>query len=575
MRSAAEIPVRPRRRFLPEELSFESWEALQPWLQKLLDQPVNSVAELEEWMKDFSEVESVITEEEGWRFIRHTCDTASEDCDKAYNFFVEEIDPKLAPYFDQLNRKLASSPFLSQLPKGKYDIWLRAVKREIEIYREENIPLFTEIDKLRQQYTKCISEMTVEVNGAELTLPQAGNHLKSADRNHRREVYEKIAARRAQDRRVLGDQFDALCALRQKVAANAGFENYRDYKFAELGRFDYTPQDCFDFHDAVRTEVVPAMNAVDEKRRRDLGLDRLRPYDMDMDVKGRAPLKPFESAAELVEKTIVCLQRIHPRFAEYIDVMRAMGRFDIDSRKSKAPGGYNYPLHETGVPFIFMNAASAHRDVVTMVHEAGHAVHSFLMRDLQLKAFRDNPSEVDELASMAMELITMEHWDVFYPDPEDLRRARAEHLEKIIDALCWIAAVDKFQHWVYENKNHTAEQRSAAWLQIEKELGSGVIDWSGYETAHATLWHRQLHIYEMPFYYIEYGFAQLGALAVWRNYKRDPKKAIANYEKALRLGYTRSIADMYAAAGVRFDFSREYVRELITFVREELERYTS
>lgn len=572
--SAVELPVRPKRRFLPEDLSFDAWPSLEPWLQELAERELNSVADFEKWMHDLSEVESVIGEEMGWRFIRRTCDTANTAYDEAYNFFVDEIEPKLAPFHDRFNRKLAGSPFLAQLPKGKYDIWIRSVKQEIAIYREANIPLFTDIDKLSQQYAKCSSELTISHEGEELTMPKAANLLRKTDRELRKSVYDKIVERRQRDRKTLDDLFDNLCRIRQQVATNAGFENFRDYKFAELGRFDYTVQDCFDFHNAIIAEVVPMMNAVDERRRNELGLEQLRPYDLDVDVKGLAPLKPFDTAEELVQKTIDCLEQVYPAFANDIAIMREMKRFDIDSRKGKAPGGYNYPLHETGVPFIFMNAASAHRDVVTMVHEAGHAVHSFLMRSLELKAFRENPSEVDELASMSMELITMEHWEAFYPDPADLKRARTQQLEKIVDSLCWIAAVDKFQHWVYEHKNHTAEERTQAWLSIHKELGSSVTNWSGYEAARASMWQRQLHIFELPFYYIEYGFAQLGALAVWRNYKRDPKKAIADYEKALSLGYTKSIGEMYATAGIRFDFSRAYVKELIDFVKEELKKNT-
>lgn len=570
MNSEVEIPARATRRFLPSDFNIDAWENIEPWVKQLEARVIGSADELEGYIRDLNEFLAVTGEEIGWRYIRMTCDTANPEYDKAYNDFVERIEPKLAPYYDRLNRKLAESAFVAQLPKGKYDIYLRSVKQDIAIYREQNIPLFTEIDKWKQQYTRLVSAMMVEIGGKELTMSQAGNLLKSADRELRKNAFDKISERRLKDREELDRQFDELCRLRQETAANAGFANYRDYMFAALGRFDYTPADCFAFHHAVAKVVVPVVNDVDRQRRAEAGLEVLKPYDTEMDVKGRAPLHPFDTAEELVDKTISCLQRLNPVFAEYIAVMRRMGRFDIDSRKAKAPGGYNYPLHESGVPFIFMNAASAHRDVVTMVHEAGHAVHSFLMRDLEIKAFRDNPSEVDELASMAMELLTMEHWDIFYPDPEDLKRARAEHLEKIIDTLCWIAAVDKFQHWVYEHKGHTAAERAKAWEAIMQELSSGEVDWSGNEDRLQTLWQRQLHIFEMPFYYIEYGFAQLGAIAVWRNYKQDPAAAVAAYERALRLGYTRTIGEIYQAAGVRFDFSENYVRELIGFVKEEL-----
>ena len=241
------------------------------------------------------------------------------------------------------------------------------------------------------------------------------------------------------------------------------------------------------------------------------------------------------------------------------------------SKEGKAPGGYNYPLYESGIPFIFMNAVGSPRDLVTMMHEGGHAVHSFLSRDLKLASFKSCPSEVAELASMSMELISMDHWDVFYKNPEDLKRAKIEHLEDIVATLPWIAIIDKFQHWIYENPKHSVEERNQAWLEIEKEFSNGVTDWTGCEDSLKYSWHKQLHLFEVPFYYIEYGMAQLGALAIWRNYKLDPSKAIEQYKEALKLGYTKGIKEIYKTAGIEFNFSAEYISELADFLNTELE----
>lgn len=569
---SSETSTRLHRQYLPGQLSFENWEGIEPYFSGLASREINSADEFFKWLRDFSELDAVMDEELAWRYIRSTCNTTDEAIEKAYDFFVAEIEPKAAPWYHQLNRKLDSSPFRDTLDKNMYAIYLRTVHNDIAIFREENIPLFTEIDQLRQRYGKIVGDLTVEIDGKELTIQQAFNFFKSTDREKRKEAFEKIWEKRLSQREVLDKLFDQLCALRQQVAVNAGFADFRDYSFASLGRFDYTKEDCFRFHDAVEAEVVPFLSGLDAERKEKLGTETLRPWDLEVDLSGQPALKPFQNGEELVEKTIACLQRIRPEYAGYISIMRRLGHFDLDSRKGKAPGGYNYSLAETGVPFIFMNSAGSQRDLVTMVHEAGHAIHSFLENALPLNALRNPPSEVCELASMSMELITMEHWDVFYSDPNELKRARREQLEKVLSTLPWVAAVDAFQHWVYEHPGHTPEERSEAWTKIISRFESRVTDWSGQEAIRRNNWQKQLHIYEMPFYYIEYGMAQLGAIAVWRNYRRDPEKALAGYEAALKLGYTQPIGKIYEAAGIRFDFSKEYVRELVEFVKDEMKK---
>lgn len=562
--------LKPSRHYLPATISFSSWDDLEPFFAELANREITSAAALEQWLRDGSELDAVFNEELGWRYIRMTCDTASNEANDAYDFFVAELEPRSAPYLNLFHKKLIDSPYLSQLDAEKYRIMLRGIRRSVEIYREENIPLFTEIDRERQQFARIDADMTIVMEGKELTLQQASNYMKDPNRDLRREAYEKTWHRRWQDRDTLDDLYDRLCAMRHQVAMNAGFVNYRDYSFAAMGRFDYTPEDCFAFHEAVATGIRPIVEEMDRRRLAQLGYDTLRPWDMETDPLGRPALKPFEHADELVAKTIACLQHVRPAYADDIAVMRDMHRFDLDSRKGKAPGGYNYPLNESGVPFIFMNAAGSQRDVVTMVHEAGHAIHSFVSRDLELNEFKNPPSEVCELASMSMELISMEHWEAFYSDAQELKRARQEQLEKILRTLLWVASVDKFQHWVYEHHGHTKEERYAAWNQILSELDSHVTDWSGLDDVRSIRWQRQLHIFEMPFYYIEYGFAQLGAVAIWRNYKTNPAKALDQYEAALRLGYTKSIGEIYEAAGIRFDFSPNYVVDLMKFVHDEL-----
>jgi oligoendopeptidase F len=570
MAAEVEIPKRPTRKFLPENFTVTSWEALASYFDELLNRKIDAPGDLKKWFLDRSELESVISEDLAWRYIRMTCYTENKDYLNAYQDFIQNIQPKIAPVSDQLNKKVAESPFLKDLEKVEgYDILIRNLKKEIEIFREENVPLFTEISTESQKYAQISGAMTVNVDGKEMTLQQASVLMMSPDRAMREEVYKKISARRLQDKDQLDELFTKLIRLRHQVALNAGFKNFRDYMFKALGRFDYTPKDCFNFHEAIQHEVVPLLNEFAKERKEQLKVSSLKPWDKAVDPLGREALKPFSNGQELTEKTINVFRKLDTYLGQCLMIMKNMGHLDLESRFGKAPGGYNYPLAEIGVPFIFMNATSTLRDMVTIMHEGGHAVHNFLTRDLELNDFKSTPSEVAELASMSMELISMDHWSEFF-SAEDLKRAKHEHLEDLIETLPWVATIDKFQHWIYENPDHTIEERKTHWNKIMDEFSDTLTDWSSFEETKNYLWQKQLHLYEVPFYYIEYGMAQLGAVAVWRNFRKDRQKGLKGYMNALELGYLRSIPKIYDAANIKFDFSRNYIKELMGFVRNEL-----
>lgn len=561
-----------KRHFLPENFQVTDWESLQPYFEELQRREISSPGQLHHWLKDVSELEAVVSEDACWRQIRMTCDTTSKSYEEAFTYFCMEIQPKLQPYVQELNKKLLGSPFAKELDQQKYFTYLRGVKRSVELFREKNVPLFAELSVMQQQYGAIAGRMTIEVHGKEYTLQQAAKFLENTDRALREEVFRKMAARRLEDRAALDDLYTGLIGKRDQVARNAGFENYRDYKFEELGRFDYTKEDCFRFHDSVREHVMPLVEKILGRQRKKLGLADLRPWDTEAEPEGTLPLEPFQTGTELMDKTEKCFTGLRGFFGDCLEVMRQMNRLDLDSRKGKAPGGYNCPLAETGVPFIFMNAAGQMKDVTTIVHEGGHAVHSFLSHDLELSAFKEYPMEIAEVASMSMELFTMDHWEVFFDNPEDLRRARLQQLERVITIFPWIATIDKFQHWIYTHPEHTVEERTAAWLQTADEFSARITNWEGLENYRACSWQRQLHLYEVPFYYIEYGIAQLGAIAMWKQYRENKEKALDNYMKALRLGYTRPLKELYAAAGIRFDFYTSYVKELMDFVEGEIEK---
>ncbi|MFI5221695.1 MAG: M3 family oligoendopeptidase [Bacteroidia bacterium] len=560
-----------QHKFLPDKLKITSWELLEPFFMQLLEREIHSKEELETWLKHRSELEAFVSEDLAWRYVRMTCNTIDEALELNYLYFINQIEPKISPLTDKLNRKLVECKFTNELDHDTYFIYLRGIKKEIEIFREENVPLTAEISTESQKYGTIVGSMMVEMEGKELTLQQASNYLKNPDRNKREEAFKKINEKRMAHANELDELFNKLISLRNKVAVNAGFSNFRDYMFASMGRFDYTPEDCFAFHDAIQKEVMPLVKDFTAKREKELGY-KLRPWDLDVDTKNREALEPFTSGEDLLEKTVKCFGKVDDYFAWCIKTMDDMGRLDLESRKGKAPGGYNYPMAETNVPFIFMNAASSTRDVETMVHEGGHAVHSFLSKDLELSAFKSCPSEVAELASMSMELISYEGQDEFYKNKTDLNRAKEEHLEGIIKILPWIATIDKFQHWIYTHPSHTIDERKKYWIELSKEFGTGMIDWSGYEEVQMYGWQRQLHLYEVPFYYIEYGMAQLGALAVWRNFIQNKNKAIEQYKSALTLGYTKTIGEIYKTAGIEFNFSATYIKELMGFVKQEMKK---
>lgn len=566
------LPTRRARKFIGENIELNSWNDLEPLFENLVSREITNSEELQQWFFDRSELESYLSENMAWRYIKMTCDTASEESQKNYHFFVQEIQPNLAKYSDVLNKKALDSPYLNQLTDKGFDIMLRGMKKAVEIFREENIPIETEIQTTQTIYQSTTAAMTVEIGGEEMTLSKAGTILQSSFREKREEAWKKISERRFQDKDKLDEVFNTLVKLRNELALNAGFKNFRDYMFAALGRFDYSPKDCFDFHDAVQDTVVPLLNESAILRKKSLAVSDLMPWDLKVDSQNRPPLKPFTNGEDLLNKTEICFEKIDPKLADYIKIMRKMGHFDVEARKGKAPGGYNYPLEEIGVPFIFMNATNSLRDVVTMVHEGGHAIHSFEIRNLPINSFRSTPSEVAELASMSMELISMEHWDVFFDNKDDLKRAKIEHLEDILSVLPWIATVDKFQHWIYENPEHSLEQRREKWIEIFNQFSEKTSNWSDFEDFKAYNWQRQLHIFEVPFYYIEYGMAQLGAIGVWKNYIENPKAGLEGYMKALQLGYTASISEIYAAANIKFDFSKENIATLMGFVKSQLEK---
>ncbi|TAE49011.1 MAG: M3 family oligoendopeptidase, partial [Bacteroidetes bacterium] len=474
----------------------------------------------------------------------------------------------LSVYDDRLNRKVASHPLFSQLDPERYLTYTRQLRQLIDLFREENVELESKDKETSQRFAEISGAMNIEHRGVTLTMQQAGKLLEETDRSLRQEVWEKMARRRLQDRAALEEIFETLRDLRHQMATQAGYASFTRYRFDQLCRFDYTPADTRAFHEAVELVVRPIYEGLLEERRKALGVEKLRPWDMNVDVYGDKPLRPFENGRELLEKSILALSQLRPELGEMLRIMDRMQYLDLESREGKAPGGYNYPLAETGVPFIFMNAAGSQSDVITLLHESGHAVHSFMTRDISLSLHKEPPTEVAELASMSMELLCLEQYRQFYPDDKDLIRAQKDQLSHCITIFPWVATVDAFQQWAYDHPAHTAEERSAMWVSLYHRFHGDAVDWTGFEEVLESQWTKQLHIFEVPFYYIEYAISQLGALAVWRNFRIHPEEGLQQYLDALRLGYQKPIPEIYKTAGIQFSFSADYMRECVEFCLE-------
>lgn len=552
-----------------EGLNARNWDEIKPIYQEFLDRPINSAVELESWLLELGRFDAYVGETASMLYVGMTCDTENEEVKQAYLDFVEQVQPELAKVGDLLNRKLAESPFADDLDTVEYNVLLRDTRMDLQLFREENIPLGTELTKLGQRYNEICGAMTVDFEGEERTMQQMGKFLQVNDRDVRERAYRLVGERRFQDSEEIDDIFDKMIALRHQVAQNAGYDNFRDYTFDAKHRFDYTPEDCESFQTAIEQICVPLMRDIDDTRRNSLGLEALRMWDMGHDVQGREPLQPFAEVEEMVSGSSRMFHRLSPELGEFFDSLRDGTSLDLDSRKGKAPGGYQLQRDHSRKPFIFMNATGLQRDLETMVHEAGHAFHSIYADHIPLVEYRSAPIEFCEVAAMSMELLTHDFLDEFYT-PEDANRAVREHLEGIVSILAWIATIDAFQHWIYTHPGHSKEERQDQWLKLGERFGS-ILDWSGFEDWRKVGWQRQLHLFSYPFYYIEYGIAQLGALQLWLQYQEEPKKALENYAKSMRLGGSRPLPQLFEAGQMSFDLGNSTVQGLIDAVRNELD----
>ncbi len=556
-----------KRKFVSKDFAITDADSIKPWVDKLLGREINSPAELVKWLEDVSELHSILGEDSNRRYVDMTCDTKDDEKKERYLYFVCEIQPKLTEWDNALNKKFYDSPFKKKLGDREYGRLDRQISTAIELYSEKNIPLEVGLSKMSQEYQTVTGAWLVEFNGKKMTMPQMGVYLFNTDRPLREGAWKAMTGRRLDDKAALESIFDEMVKTRHEFARNLGLADYREYTFRAKLR-DYSPQDCLEFHDSIEKGVVPLVKKIAEKRKKRMKLKKLRPWDMNVDPLGRPPLAPFKKAVELEEGIEKIFHKIDPRLGERFNSIRSS--MDLESRDGKAPGGYQTTFEEQRLPFIFTNAVGLHSDVTTLLHEGGHAFHSLACRHLPMIWYRHASMEFSEVASMTQELFGNTYLGAFYKDEESLKRAQLEQLERTADIFPWVATIDAFQHWIYTNPKHTPDERAEKWMEITKRFEVET-DYSGLNPdIKRYAWHRQLHIFEVPFYYIEYAIAQLGALQFYKMYKDDPAKAVGNYLNALTLGGSRAPQELFEAAGIKMDFSLDMLSSLMAMVEEEI-----
>ncbi len=564
------IPERLPQYFIHDEFDPSKYEDFKPYFEELLSTTFSTVEEFIAWIDKFQEFQRVASTEMAWAYINKSRDTSNLEYRNRYELFVNEIIPKLSPHWMALNKKLLESEFVKDLKGTYYERYMTLVKNSFTLYSEKNIPLTVQISKKTDEFSRLVASRNLFYDGKEQTIPQMSLYLKSNDRAIREEVWKMITEQSIQQYDELDEIFTELVQLRTEIALNAGEKNFRDFQFKNFDRLEYTAEDCFMFHNAIEYYVLPLENEILENRKKILGVEKLRPWDISVDIYGSTSLQPFSTTDELIDGCIRIFNRLHPGLGEYLSIMKEVGHLDLESRKAKEMGGYNSPLYDRHIPFIFMNAVGLQRDVVTLLHEVGHAIHTFVTKEQSVVSYKSFPKEVAEFASMTMELLTMDYWDEFYKNEEELLQAKRQQLERTIELLPRIAKVDAFQHWVYENPNHTSEERKAYWLKLFDRYTKGSpVSREGMEELRHTGWQFQ-HIFRSPFYYIDYGVAQIGAIQMWANYKKDPQGTMNKYLEALKLGGSKNMKEVYEVAGIQLNLTPEFLKELMTFVSNEL-----
>ncbi len=556
----------------PVDINPADPDQLEAAYQKLLDRPLDSVEALQQWLLECSALGAVVDEHGSRLYIQRTCHTDDEDIERRFLEHLEQVEPRLKPLLFAMQKKYVECPHRRELPAEDFAVLDRTWETDVALFRPENVPLEIELAKLSAEYDKICGAMTVEFDGKTRTLPQLRRYLEQPERGTREKAWRAEKQRRLADAETIETLYEKQLALRQQVARQADCDGYRDFVWKQYHRFDYTPDDCIEFAESVASSCLPWVGKLFARKAEQLGVDQLRPWDLEVDSTGQGPLEPFpaDDVETFVAKTQRVLAAVDASLGEQFTRLKIGTHLDLDSRLGKQPGGYQAPLEATGEPFIFMNAAGAQDDVITLLHEAGHAFHFMAAAADPLIFRRHAPTEFCEVASMSMELLAAPHFELLYDDPADAVRARRELFERCLTLLPWIVSIDQFQHWIYSHPGHSVAERHAKWTEIYTRF-AGPVDFTGLDREVALHWQHKIHLFAYPFYYVEYGIAQLGALQVWQRAQQDAASAVADYRRALALAGRAPLPELFAAAGIRFDFSEATIRPLMEALAVELE----
>jgi len=544
---------------------------LEKTLSTLLNKMISSKLDLENWLKEQSKVIWDIEEQLRSHYIAFQCNTDDEEIKDTFEHDQQFVKPLLKRYQNLLDNKYLESPFRMELDSNVYGLLDTKIKNAQKLFCEENIELEIKEDKLITEYFEITGGLSGIWDGEEKTITELQSYLQDSNRDTRKKAKTIISEQFLSVEKELQNILNQLIEIRHQKAKNIQLENYRDYMFKKYERFDYSAKDCYELAESIRKYVVPLKDKILLEKKDKLQVDTLRPWDVSAVTPDQKVLKPIANENDLIEKSTHIFNKLDVEFSALLNRMYKHNCLDLTSRKGKAAGGFCEYLPASQLSYIFMNLNYTQDDIVTFIHEMGHSIHNELIKPLKLRQYIEIPAETAELASMTMELFSLNYWDTFYTDKKDLKQAKINFFKDVISYLPIMLIVDQFQHWLYENPSHTSEERNEKYLQLQKHYQSSVIHIDGYENWIATSWLPVLHIFEVPFYYIEYAIAQLGALQMYKQYKEDPKQALENYKKALSLGSSQSIKEVYDAAGIRFDFSGETIKELMLFVEKELE----
>ncbi|WP_434611851.1 M3 family oligoendopeptidase [Bacillus paranthracis] len=544
---------------------------LEKTLSSLLNKMISSKLELENWLKEQSKVIWEIKEQLRSHYIAFQCNTDDEEIKDTFEHDQQFVKPLLKRYQNLLDNKYLKSPFRMELDSNVYGLLDAKIKNAQKLFCEENIELEVKEDKLVTEYFEITGGLIGIWDGEEKTITELQSYLQDSNRDIRKKAKTIISEQFLSVEKELQNILNQLIEIRHQKAKNIQLENYRDYMFKKYERFDYSAKDCYELAESIRKYVVPLKDKILLEKKEKLQVDTLRPWDVSAVTPDQKVLKPIANENDLIEKSTHIFNKLDLEFSTLLNRMYKHDCLDLTSRKGKAAGGFCEYLPASQLSFIFMNLNYTQDDIITFIHEMGHSIHNELIKPLKLRQYIEIPAETAELASMTMELFSLNYWNSFYTDKKDLKQAKINYFKDVISYLPVMLIVDQFQHWLYENPTHTSEERNEKYLQLQKHYQSNVIHIDGYENWIATSWLPVLHIFEVPFYYIEYAIAQLGALQMYKQYKEDPKQALENYKKALSLGSSQSIKEVYEAAGIRFDFSNETIKELMAFVEKELE----